>query len=355
MSNENKLKLEDITFDDFIGDGINVGDTEIQDSDLGDAQEVFTKELELDNIQEEVKEQVKEEVKEEVKENIVSEPKDDSVVGEILSQFGYEFEEDFSDTSEGLVNLTKAVGNKMAEDQLDGLFNAYPEIQQHLDYVLSGGTSKDWLRMSNQVMDFENITVDENDMRTQRAVLGEYFKLKGHEPEFINELLDDYTDSNKLYDKAVRAKGALTEYYGRQRDKSSEIERQKRVEEQQKQRSFWDSINDTIQNSKDFAGLTVQEKDKNNFFTYLTKTDKDGKTEREKAHTTSSTEIKLAIDYLMFKGFNLKDIIATKAKTASASSLREKIKSNSSVKSAARPKRTSGFDFDDLDLNLGSL
>ena len=243
----------------------------------------------------------------------------------------------------------------MAEDQLDGLFQAHPEIQKHLDFVLNGGKSQDWLQMSNKITDFENIVVNEDDMRTQRAVLGEYFKLKGHDNEFINELLDDYTDSNKLFDKAKKAKGALTDYYGKKREQSIEKERQARLAEQQKQRDFWDDINDTIQNSKDFAGLTVQEKDKNKFFDYLTKTDSEGKTAREKAHMDSSTEVKLAIDYLMFKGFNLKDIIATKAKTASAKSLRKKIKSNKSVKSASRPKRKGGFDIDNLDLNLGNL
>ena len=54
-----------------------------------------------------------------------------------------------------------------------------------------------------------------------------------------------------------------------------------RLAEQQKQREFWDDINDTISNSKDFAGLTVQEKDKNKFFDYLTKTNQEGVTERE--------------------------------------------------------------------------
>ena len=57
----------------------------------------------------------------------------------------------------------------------------------------------------------------------------------------------------------------------------------------------------------------------------------------------------------MYKGFNLKDIIATKAKTSNAESLRKKIKSTKSIKGAARPKRQSGFDMDSLDLNLGSL
>jgi len=88
---------------------------------------------------------------------------------------------------------------------------------------------------------------------------------------------------------------------------------------------------------------------------FLTKADSDGMTAREKAHKESSTEIKLAIDYLMYKGFNLKDIIATKAKTASAKSLRKKIKSNATTKSASRPKRKGGFDIESLDLNLSNL
>ena len=354
MSDENKLKLEDITFDDFIGDGIEDPATAIAE-EVG-VQEIEKPESEPAEIEGELKEEVKEkEVVEEVEEKPATEEVDETVVSEVLSQLGYEFEEDFEDTSDGLIKLTKAVGSKMAEQQLDNLFEAHPEIQKHLDYVLNGGKSEEWLKMSNQITDFESVKVTEDDQRTQRAVLGEYFKLKGHDSEFVNELLDDYTDTNKLFDKATKAKTALTSYYGKKRDESIAKEKQNRVAEQQKQRDFWDDINDTITKSKDFAGLTVQEKDKNKFFDYLTKVNQEGITEREAAHKNSSTEQKLAIDYLMFKGFNLKDIIATKAKTASAQSLRKKIKSNKSVKSAARPKRQSGFDVDALDLNLGNL
>lgn len=354
MSDENKLKLEDITFDDFIGDGIEVPTAPVAEVEEIEKPESEPAELEGE-LKEEVQEEVKEEVVEEVEEKPATEEVDETVVSEVLSQLGYEFEEDFEDTSDGLIKLTKAVGSKMAEQQLDNLFEAHPEIQKHLDYVLNGGKSEEWLKMSNQITDFENIKVTEDDQRTQRAVLGEYFKLKGHDSDFINELLDDYTDTNKLYDKATKAKGALTNYYGKKREESIAQEKQQRLAEQQKQREFWDDINDTISNSKDFAGLTVQEKDKNKFFDYLTKTNQEGVTERELAHKKSTTEQKLAIDYLMFKGFNLKDIIAKKAKTANAQSLRKKIKSNKSVKSAARPKRQSGFDVDSLDLNLGNL
>lgn len=360
MSDENKLKLEDITFDDFIGEGLEAGNTAVAD-ELGvpEVEEPLEDPTPVqgDPGDEHVDKEDPVAEKKEVVEKEVSEDQviDDTVVSEVLTQLGYEFEEDFEDTSDGLIKLTKAVGEKMAEQQLDSLFEAHPEIQKHLDYVLNGGKSEEWLKMSNQITDFENITVTEDDQRTQRAVLGEYFKLKGHDTDFVNELLDDYSDTNKLFDKATKAKTALTSYYGKQRDESIAKEKERRLGEQQKQREFWDDINDTITNSKDFAGLTVQEKDKNKFFDYLTKVNQEGITEREAAHKKSSTEQKLAIDYLMFKGFNLKDIIATKAKTVSAQSLREKIKSNKSVKSAARPKRQSGFDVESLDLNLGNL
>jgi len=358
MTPDNKLKLEDITFDDFISEGLKTDEventTEVaeqKDEEIEDS----SKELVEDVVEEEVSsKKVKEVVAQEDEEE--EEEVDETVVSEVLTQLGYEFpDEDFEDTADGLVKLAKAVGGKIAEDQLDGIFQAHPEIQKHLDYVLNGGKSDQWLKMSNQITDFENIKVTQDDVRTQRAVLGEYFKLKGHDDDFVNELLDDYTDTNKLYDKATKAKEALTSYYGKERDQSIEKEKKEQKAMQQKQREFWDEINETIQTSKDFAGLTVQEKDKKKFFDFLTHQDGEGQTEREKAHKNSSTEIKLAMDYLMFKGFNLNDIISAKAKTKNVQSLRKKIKSSGTTKSASRPKRKGGLDLDTLDLNLNSL
>ena len=64
-------------------------------------------------------------------------------------------------------------------------------------------------------------------------------------------------------------------------------------------------------------------------------------------------EVKLAIDYLLYSGFNLNDIIDTKAKTASARSLRDRIISNQEqVKSAkgAQRRKQATFDPDNLDI-----
>ena len=68
-------------------------------------------------------------------------------------------------------------------------------------------------------------------------------------------------------------------------------------------------------------------------------------------------DVRLAIDYLMFKGFKLNDIIKAKAKTETAKTLRKQIRSNktTSVKGAKGVGKTKSTDLDNLDLSLTSL
>jgi hypothetical protein len=66
-------------------------------------------------------------------------------------------------------------------------------------------------------------------------------------------------------------------------------------------------------------------------------------------------DVKLAIDYLMYKGFNLDKIINTKAKTRATASLRDRISKNeervkSARKASRRPSRE--VDLDSLDLDI---
>jgi len=70
-------------------------------------------------------------------------------------------------------------------------------------------------------------------------------------------------------------------------------------------------------------------------------------------YSQSELEVKLAMDYLMYNGFKLDDIINTRARTKSVQSLRERIVSNEQqVKNARRTQRRQRqFDTDDLDLN----
>jgi hypothetical protein len=135
------------------------------------------------------------------------------------------------------------------------------------------------------------------------------------------------------------------------------VERQKEqmAAQQKQQQEFWDGVSETIQNSNEFAGLQVPEKEKSKFFNYISRpVDKNGYTQRDIDHVEADMETKLAIDYLMYKGFNLNDIINTKAKTKATRSLRDKISKNEDrVKNARRKSRVSkNVDLDNLDLSI---
>ena len=168
-------------------------------------------------------------------------------------------------------------------------------------------------------------------------------------------MLEDYEDAGKLHGKAEAAKQALGKQQVEKRGQLVENEKQARAAEAVKQEEFWGGVADTIKDSKEFAGLQVSEKEKGKFFNYLSKpVDKNGYTQRDIDHAEAEMETKLAIDYLMYKGFNLEQIINTKAKTKQSKSLRDKISKNEEkVKSAKRAARTNkSFDVDDLDLSI---
>jgi len=134
-----------------------------------------------------------------------------------------------------------------------------------------------------------------------------------------------------------------------------EEQKQSREEARAKQEEFWNGVADTIEDSREFAGLAVPEKEKSRFFNYLSApVNNEGMTQRDIDHKEADMEIRLAIDYLMYTGFDLGSLIDTKARTKSTRSLKERIMKNEArVKSTRRSsKRNKNFDVDDLDLAI---
>ena len=116
-----------------------------------------------------------------------------------------------------------------------------------------------------------------------------------------------------------------------------------------------DDVYETIDTSKEFSGIIIPQNEKNKFFKYLTTPVRgDGSTKRDIDHVESSLQTKLAIDYLMFKGFKLDDVIKNKVKTSKAKDLRSRIQTNESrTRNAKRSsRRNTGFDIEDLDLSV---
>lgn len=372
MDSNEKIQLDDITFDDVIGgDGVAVEDIappqedEKQLESPEDPQEDILEDLpeeeeskdETEEVENELEEEEEEDKEEYEEDDDSDDAEDDTIVGAVLDKLGFELEEgsEYDDTTEGLVQMTKDMASTMADERIEEVLDKFPLVKQHLQYVLEGGESQKFMNAYDPNLDYNRFSLDEKDERSQKAVLGEYLSLKGHDGEFIKEMLEDFEDTGKLYNKAEAARKALGKYQESERSQLLEKQKEQNEANAKELQDFWDGVADTIEDSREFAGLRVTERDKSNFFNYLSRpVTQEGYTQRDLDHQKADMDVKLAIDYLMYKGFDLDTIINTKAKTRSARSLKDRIiKGEQSVKSARRAsKRNVKFNIDDLDLNI---
>jgi hypothetical protein len=372
MDNNEKIQLDDITFDDVIGgDGVDTVATEeiappqedeqvvesSEENDLEDIgiEDIQDEEEEEENIVEE-EEDHEEEYEEDESDYEENDESDDTIVSEVLDQLGYDMDgESYDDTPEGLANMTNDLASKIADDRIDEVLDAFPLVKKHLDFVLAGGQSQNFMEAYDPNLDYEQVNIEEDDFRSQKAILGDYLELKGHDHEFINEMLNDFEDTGKLYEKSEAARSALAKHQNTQREQMVQTQQRQQQEQREQSQEFWSNISDTIEDADSFAGISVPKKHKNKFFEYLsTPVTREGYTQRDLDHSEADMEVKLAIDYLMYTGFDLSDLISNKAQTQNAKTLRERISRNEDrVKTTRRSaRRSKNVDLDSLDLNI---
>lgn len=353
-----KLDFSAISFDDVIGDGapgLDLAEEPTQEVEQEEPNELDEDALYYDSGGDEDDDDDDYQRPEE--ETYVEDDYEDSdlpISAQISEILGYELENEYDDTVEGLTEYVRDISQEVAEAQIQDLFQQFPEVQQHLDYVLAGGDSAQFFEAHNPQNDFSNLPMSEKDIITQKAVLSQYFQYKGHDQAFIQDMLDDYEDSGKLFDKASLAKDSLAKVQQQQREEMYQQQMELYEQQQAEQEAFWDGVADILEQGREFAGIRIPDADKSNFFEYISApVDDSGRTQRDIDYSEADMDIKLAIDYLMFSGFNLEDIISTKAKTESARNLRDRIISNQervrNAKGQSRRKQTA-FDPDSLDI-----
>jgi hypothetical protein len=372
MDNTNeKIQLDDITFDDVIsGEGVEttpVAEEPVppaKEEERSEPVEEPTEDPVLDELEDEDEEDDDTEIDDKYlekdstdddDEDDVDDDGEDTIVGSVLDKLGYEVEDEYEDTTEGLVQMTKDIASTIADERIEEVMEKFPLVKQHLQYVLQGGDSQNFMSAYDTRSDYSKLTINEKDVRSQKAILGDYLHTKGHDGDFIKEMLEDFEDTGKLYSKAEAARKALGKYQEAEREQLLEKQQETQKQQAEDLQEFWDDVAVTIEESREFAGLQVTEKDKNKFFNYLSRpVTEEGYTQRDVDHQEADMEVKLAIDYLMYKGFDLNTIINTKARTKSVQSLKERIsRGEETVKSARRSSRRSKkFDIDDLDLNI---
>ena len=358
-----KLDFSAISFDDIIGEGAPGVETSEAPAREPQNDEELDNELDTDVQQrgdEDYDEDQDEDSRQEDSNTVEDEYEDDYededllISDQIADSLGFELDEDYDDTVDGLTAFVKDMSTELAETQMENLLEQYPDVQQHLEYVLNGGDSSQFFDSHNPQNDYSNIQMGESDTTLHRAMLGEYFQTKGHSSEMIIEMLNDYQDGGKLYNKALIAQNELVSLQENTRVQNHEDQLAFYEEQQEQEEQLWDSVADTIESGNEFAGIRIPDSNKQEFFDYISDpVGESGETQRDLDYNDADMDIKLAIDYLMYSGFDLEGIIDTKARTKSVENLRSRIQDNESrVKSARKAQRNQKtFDPNDLDIN----
>jgi hypothetical protein len=254
---------------------------------------------------------------------------DDSLVSEIMSKLGYDIEGNFEDSTEGIIELTKAASEKIAEETLEAIFSNHPTVKQHLDFVMAGGDPNRFMSTQGEVT-YASMEIKDSDVQKQKEVLKTYFKARGDEDAFIDDMIETYEDKDQLYDKALAAKNALAKAQDAKKQQLLEQQRAEAQRKQQEAEQTWNTVRETVTKATDLAGIPISERDRSKFIDYISKpVTKEGYTQRDLDAGELSLKQQLAMDFFLYKGKDMSKILDTKAKTAAAQSLKDRLKNSS--------------------------
>ena len=175
----------------------------------------------------------------------------------------------FENTIENIKNLAvqSIVGNKTKDSTNQKLSQAVQQAYQFVDNNEIDYTAQTFFEI---VAHYYNVSVD---------------ALNDNDKEFINEMLEDFEDTGKLYQKSDAARRALGNHQQAQRQEMIHQQREQETQKHQELTEFWNGVADIIEESREFAGLRVTEKDKGAFFQYLSSpVNQEGHTQRDIDH-----------------------------------------------------------------------
>jgi len=206
-----------------------------------------------------------------------------------------------------------------------------------LEYLEAGGDPKKYIENSSSVPDYKGLSDQllQKDS-VQKALLTDWMRLQGYSDEEILESLTDYEESGLLAKQSKRVHPKLIQ---------KQLEYEKNLVSQQKEqhqeqveayKTYVDNIKKSIDAKEDIAGFEISPRKKEDFFNYITESDKEGKT-RLLQDIEADPDSQLKMAWLMYNKFDFSNI-EKKVKSKVSSKLRDSL---SNLDSTAKMKGSS--------------
>ena len=251
---------------------------------------------------------------------------DQGILGTLKQKFGFDFgDQQFDESIDGVFELSKMAAEKLAESHLDEFFRQMPDVAQYAEFRMNGGDPKMFFETMGDSRDYSQVSITEQDTATQRHVVGELLKKQGFDQETANLMLENYSKAGVLFDQSKAALPILAKLDAAEKQTVMERQRQQAAEKERERLAEVELIKNTVK-AGTFKGIQIPEAEKTKFQNWLFQAGKDGKTGRNAAREQLTMEDKLALEYLVFKGFKLSDIIQKRVETAKAKDLKSLMK-----------------------------
>lgn len=295
-------------------------------------QEESLEEVEEESVDEESEEVEQEEVEESEEQSIdedeeVSEDEELSVVESIRNSLGFETDQEFEDTEEGIQLLVEAASQDLAGRTIEAYFEEYPDVKELLEYRRMGGDPDKFFQTRFPEINYSEVELREDDEAQQEQIIRQELKsVRGYTSQEIEEEIKDYRNGGILESKARRALAALR---AKQEQDSNRLLEEQRETLRQQQKAYEDytrTVKQKIESSTSFAGIKIPSSKKAEMYDYLFKPVKDGKTQAMLNVENVSLEQKLAIDYLLMTNFDFSDLVSKKAKDMNIQTLRKRLR-----------------------------
>jgi len=251
-----------------------------------------------------------------------------TVIDVLKEKMGYDVVGDFSEDYDGVAQFTQTVAGEMAKEQLDSVFSQFPDVQEYLQFRYNGGDPKKYFQASSPTVDYNSLEIEADDVSTQRAVVQEHLRMMNYSEEEISETVQDYIDAGILEKHANRGLSKLKVIQENQAKNVVESQKKEAEQYQQQVQQQWVNIQDTIKQGE-LRGFTVPESDKSKFYSWMSDAkDNQGRTQRMLDQEGMDLETQLAMEYLLYKKFDLNKLVQGVKATQKAQNLKKRLQNN---------------------------
>lgn len=350
MAETKSLGIENLGSVDWLNDN-SPEPQAAEEAQQEEATEASEPVAETEEVQEEAPEVTTEDSSEEVVEDIqedapaldpVEEPAAEASMFSTLSEkLGYEVEGEFAEDYDGLANYTTAVAEQIANERMQKIFAQYPDVGEYFNYRSNNGDPIKYFEAQQAELDYNGLQIDDN-VAVQKRVVIDGMKQAGFSGEDISEMVDDLEDSGLLKKQSERY---LTRLQATQSTRKEQLLAQQ-AEQAQTQKAeaeaYWSSVQETI-STGNLKGLSIPQRTRGKFYDWMTNPiNEQGATQRDLDRQNIDQETALAVEYLLYQGFDLRKLATSAAATQKVSTLKSKLSSAPSAGSRLKSRTKSG-------------